>query len=478
MNWEREIISAAAISFTYLIIFTVAELWRKFGKPTSELTRKLVHFASGAACLPFAYIFTSHWTVLTLSAAFFVIMIVTKKTGLLSSVHDINRKTSGDVFYPLAVYLIFIIARIFNQPHYYLISIMVLAVSDSMAALIGQRYGFKVYRVEEDNKSLEGSIIFFTATFIIVLLGLLLLTPIGREQCVLIAIYLALLVTGFESISLGGTDNLFIPLGTIAVLVKVDEQSAFQTTLQIGILIGLFILISLIARRTQRLGLSAIIGIVLTGYAASSLIAFHWVFPILIGIILFSFIDLFLDDSKDGETIYRIRSIFFILVVSFIWILVGDFFGKFAFLFYVSYTTNITANFGILWHRKSRLVKKGMCGSKMPDFLCHAPLPVRAFFLSVCFIPATVLFDPVISLPFSLGACYIGTICIELVYWLIEPSKKGVWKRITFLRFSSAISITVTSLLSFASWWYYYDKFELLFEKVVLHFLNLISVFV
>ena len=469
MNWKKEIIIAICISLTYFLIFIIAELWRIYGKPSHEQTRKLVHFVSGIVCLSFAYLFKSHWTVLILCVSFFIIMIVTKKNGLLRSVHDIDRKSQGGIYYPFAVYLTFIIAKYYNQPHYYLISILVLAVSDSLAAVIGKRYGFKIYRVEEDNRSLEGSIIFFTVTFIIVLLGLLLLTSIGREQCVLIAIFLGLMVTGFESISLGGTDNLFVPLGTIAILIKEDEQTALYIAQKIGVLVALVILITLIGRRTTQpqLGLSAIIGIALTGFAASSLVALHWLFPILIGIIIFSFLDLFIEDRNDKKTIYRIRSIFFILVVSFIWILVADFAGKYAFIFYVSYTTNITANLGILWHYKSKHVKKEQSRLRAPAFIFHMPLLLRAIILSLCFVPLTAFIDPEISVFFSLVTCFFGTIIIEWIYWFVEPIKHRVWSQIAFLRFTSVISITVTTILSIASYWYYREKIELNLDMVI-----------
>ena len=79
MSWQTELLYAIAVSSAYIIIFCVAEIWRKFGKPLQEQTRKMVHFTTGSMCLSFTHIFQSHWTVLALCISFLVIMIGTKK---------------------------------------------------------------------------------------------------------------------------------------------------------------------------------------------------------------------------------------------------------------------------------------------------------------------------------------------------------------------------------------------------------------
>jgi len=211
LDLTKEIISVLIISTSYIGIFVIAELWRKFGRPDPEKTRKFVHLCSGAICLTFSYLLQSHFTVLLLAASFAAIIWITSKKGWLNSVHGVSRESSGGIYFPIAIYLTFLIANVTEQPHLYLISILVLAVSDTLAALIGISYGNKKFEVEDDKKSLEGTLAFFFATFILVQLCLLLLTDMGRPETVLAGLYVAILVTAIELLSLGGADNLFIP---------------------------------------------------------------------------------------------------------------------------------------------------------------------------------------------------------------------------------------------------------------------------
>jgi dolichol kinase len=100
MNLQIELLRAGIISVIYILIFIAAEMWHAFGKHQTETTRKFGHFASGA------------------------------------------------------VYLSFLISINSGRPQFYLIAILVLALSDSLAALIGGQYGLKLYKVEEDHKSI------------------------------------------------------------------------------------------------------------------------------------------------------------------------------------------------------------------------------------------------------------------------------------------------------------------------------------
>lgn len=456
MIWQNEVTRAAAVSLLFLVIFAAAEIWRRGGNPETEKTRKLVHFASGAVCLSFAYLFRSQWTVLALCTAFVGIMIVSKRFGLLQSVHGIKRTSSGGIYYPMAIYFTFFIACIYDRPHFYLIAILVLALSDSLAALIGGRYGFKVYRVEEDFKSLEGSVVFFLVTFIVVHVGLLLLTPIGRLESLLAAAYLSLLVTAFESISLGGADNIFIPIGTIAVLIRTAEMPAETMAVRIGIVIALFVAVHCISRRTGHLGLTAVIAIAMVGYAAYALAGQAWVIPILVGTFLFIYLDIFVEprtaDTNDIK--FHIRPTFYVLCVSFTWILIALLAPGSTYVFFVPYVANLTASLGIFWQRRSRITDRPY-HQKLPQWIRHAPLPLRALILSLLLAMPTALLDRRITVCFAFPLTILCTMGIESTYWRIECAKRGKWSNTMFLRMTAALSMAWTFAATVVSAWYY-----------------------
>ncbi|HNV72104.1 MAG TPA: hypothetical protein PKO06_20525, partial [Candidatus Ozemobacteraceae bacterium] len=214
IDLSREVLHAAIVSLIFGATFGIAEFLRlRFTTPV-EVTRKFVHLVGGLVSLSFGCLFASHWTLLVLCVLFVALLHVTRSHGLLASVHKVDRVSGGALYHPMAIYGTFCAAQLLGRPEFYLISTMVLSVSDTIAALVGSAYGFKLYKVQEERKSFEGSIMFFVSTFLIAHLGLLLLTPIGRFESVLCGILIAMCVTLFEAISLGGADNLFIPWGT------------------------------------------------------------------------------------------------------------------------------------------------------------------------------------------------------------------------------------------------------------------------
>ncbi len=270
-----ELLRAAGVGALFLLVFAAAEAWRHWGEPRPEWTRKLVHVCGGLVSLALPWLVRSHWTVLGLGATLAAILLLTRRLGVLRSVHGVERRSEGGVYFPIAVYAIFLLAA--EQPAFYLISVLTLVVSDALAALVGTSYGRMRFRVERDRRSVEGSVVFFLATFMAVHLPLLLLTDVDRLLSVLVAIQIALLVTFLEVISLEGNDNLIVPIGTYLLLLKMTPQAPetilWQLVAQLAILGALFAL----AWRSRLLTASGTIAASLFFYGAWSLGGPVWV---------------------------------------------------------------------------------------------------------------------------------------------------------------------------------------------------------
>ena len=61
-----------------------------------------------------------------------------------------GRKSRGAEYYPLSVFLVFVMTP--GRPWLYLAAVLVLAVGDAFAALIGSRYGVIRYEVEDETQ--------------------------------------------------------------------------------------------------------------------------------------------------------------------------------------------------------------------------------------------------------------------------------------------------------------------------------------
>lgn len=323
-----DIIWASIISIIFLSLFVIAEFIRKKGAK-AETTRKFVHFGGAFVTIFFPFILTSHWTVLALAIGFASIMFITKKICWLQSVHGVERKSDGAIYHPIAIYTCFLYSQILNQPMFYVISILILAISDALAALVGKSYGANEYLVEVGTrKTIEGSVTFFLTSFLIVHLILLLATQIGRVESVLIALLISIIVTIFEGVSLKGADNLFIPLGTMFILSKnitpTIEGISFQILALIGFLVGYLVLLL----PYKRIGFSGVTLLGLINYIIWALLGNIY------AIILFAFsficakTDWILNYDCEEADAYRVRPIFYILTIPVICAFLGKFIGQ------------------------------------------------------------------------------------------------------------------------------------------------------
>ena len=260
-----ELIRAALVGAGFLLIFGAAEAWRNLGQPSAELSRKSVHFAGGLLVLAFPWIFDNRWTVIGLVSVFAFLIWATERVGLLKSVHGVARKTKGGLFYPLAVALLFVLA--YDNPAFYLVAALTLIVSDAAAALLGTAYGTTTYSVEEDQRSLEGSISFLVITFLVVHLPLLLMTDIDRGVSVILAVLISLIVTLLEGVSLRGSDNFIVPMATFYLLIRFASEGFGIITTHLLILLSILALVSLFGLTSNFLRASGAMAATLFFYA-------------------------------------------------------------------------------------------------------------------------------------------------------------------------------------------------------------------
>jgi len=280
-----DLVGAGVLSTTFVLFLLAAELWRRWGAPEPEWTRKLVHLGGGLTCLLFPFLVSSSWVVLALALAMSGLFLAGGRLGLLRSLHGVARRSAGAEYYPLAIFLVFVLTR--DKPWLYLAAVLVLAVGDAFAALIGSRYGVIRYSVEEDRKSLEGSLVFLVITFLAVHLPLLLMTGLDREICVLAAVLVAVLATGFEAISLGGADNLFVPLAVVVVLGKITTKPLTEVVYQNLSLLALCLAIAVLVWRFPYFNVGSTIAVMLYTYGTWSLADWRWAAPVLAGLVVY-----------------------------------------------------------------------------------------------------------------------------------------------------------------------------------------------
>jgi len=197
-------------------ILALAETLRRLGRVEAEWTRKLVHVFVGLTATAFPWVFEATWSVALLCAFFAGLMEWARRRSRLLSVHGVARPSLGAVHYPAAVALVFHLAH--ETPWIYVSSILVMALSDPAAAVVGRVCGRHVLRGAGD-KTLEGSAAFLVSAFPCVYVPLLLTTPLTGPECAVGAFGVAALGAGLEAVARSGSDNLSVPLGTCFALM-------------------------------------------------------------------------------------------------------------------------------------------------------------------------------------------------------------------------------------------------------------------
>ena len=195
-------------------LFGLVELVERRWRPHPEIPRKLAHVGAGgiACCAPL--LITTHWAILFLTTSFALFLLLSRRLGLLRSLH--GRAGAGDVVYPAGIYVAFVLAG--GDALLFQLSVLVLALADPAAAFVGQRFGRLRYRLAGVTRSLEGSLGFAATAFGITSLALIASGRLGAPAALLCASAVAVVVAALEAASPPGLDNLAVPVGTLLVV--------------------------------------------------------------------------------------------------------------------------------------------------------------------------------------------------------------------------------------------------------------------
>ena len=216
MNWMRDLPGAGLLLAAIVVFVLLLEWWTRRAQPRPEVSRKILHIGGLIPCLFVPVAIKSIWVALTFSLLVTAGLAFNEPLKTLQSVSRGQRATYGTAHYPLSVFLVLLFAG--GRTVMYVSALLALCLADALAGLVGTTFARVRYDVEDQWKSLEGSLTFLVVTFAAVLLPLLIMTSLPWPNCLLVALLTALLVTAFEAVSVKGIDNLLVPVGVCIIL--------------------------------------------------------------------------------------------------------------------------------------------------------------------------------------------------------------------------------------------------------------------
>ncbi len=261
-----------------------AEFMRSRFHGSPEITRKLVHIATGVLICFTPWFFVSGIPPMLLAVLFTVINLSAIRLGVLKGIHGTNRVSFGTVYYPFSFFVLVVLC--WDTSAYIItISMLILAISDAAAAIVGENLASPtVYYLTSDKKSVEGSAVMFVVTFIIAYFGIINLVPAAAALALppaLIAFALAAFVTAWEAISSKGLDNLMIPLSAGFVLDYCITPAAHHHPEQFAAGIGFGLIIAVVSHRLRLLTAGGAVATFLMAAVIFGIGGWLWTMPIL-----------------------------------------------------------------------------------------------------------------------------------------------------------------------------------------------------
>ena len=186
------------------------------------MSRKVVHIGTGNVILLAWWLKIPAWVGISAGIISAAIALISYRLPILPSVNGVGRKSLGTFFYAVSVGILIGWFWSIQQPQYAAQGILIMAWGDGLAAVIGQNFGKHPYQVWGMNKSWEGSLTMCLVSYIVC--SLILLAVQGNIwQTWVVAIPVAFVATGLETLSKVGLDNLTVPLGSAALCFLLNQ---------------------------------------------------------------------------------------------------------------------------------------------------------------------------------------------------------------------------------------------------------------
>lgn len=198
------------------IILVLSEYLSQKSILKKEYLRKFVHVLTGVYIAFWPWLLT--WQEIQLiSLAFLVVVFASRQFNIFGALRSVKRTTYGDIFFALGVG---VSASITTNEVVFCIAILLMAVADGVAAIVGNKYGGAWgYKVVKQHKTLIGSMAFWAVCLLVLGVGLLFNhQTLSYSEYITALLIIPPVLTLLENVMPYGSDNLAIPLATIGML--------------------------------------------------------------------------------------------------------------------------------------------------------------------------------------------------------------------------------------------------------------------
>ncbi len=210
----QQLFGVAVVATWLAMVVATALLVRHRWPEQREWSRKVVHIGTGPVVLLAWWLGINRWVALPAALLVTLITALNHRFRLLPAVEDVDRHSYGTVAYGASIS---VLLGLFwpTQPLAVAAGVLVMAMGDGLAGLIGPQLHSPRWRLLGQGKSLAGTLAMaLSATGVLALLAWA-GQPAGLQTPALPNLLLiALIATALEQCSLFGIDNLSVPITT------------------------------------------------------------------------------------------------------------------------------------------------------------------------------------------------------------------------------------------------------------------------
>lgn len=219
LSFYAKIEGMLSIFFALAGVFIVLVIDQFLGRKKflrAENKRKFIHIFSGVY-IAFWPWFLSWRQIQLLSITMLAVVLINRKVEVIDYAIGTKRLTFGDIFFALAVGLC---ALLTTNKYFFMLAILIMALGDGMAAIIGKRYGGHwKYKAFGQKKTLIGTLTFWFVALLILGFSMpFIANYTNGVSYSLLLILLPPILTLTENYAAFGADNLAIPLITLLAL--------------------------------------------------------------------------------------------------------------------------------------------------------------------------------------------------------------------------------------------------------------------
>ncbi len=220
---SQEFIFAILYTLAFGAILAAGEVLHNILRVKTEFTRKFAHSTASLLSLTFPLVYTGYRYVLVMGVLFFFVLLIAQHRDLLRSINDVSRKTYGGILLPVTITGAFMVSVWLDDVKLFIIPVLIMGISDSLAGLTGVVFGKKLRKVNifsiQLNKTYLGSTIFFLTALIITIRSLHWYLGNYNTYTIAAALCVAAGAALVELFSSKGLDNITVPLTALLILL-------------------------------------------------------------------------------------------------------------------------------------------------------------------------------------------------------------------------------------------------------------------